>query len=222
MSYILNIDTSEQTASICLSSGEAVSPVLINETRNDHAAWLHPAIEHLLRENNIRIDQLSAVAVSAGPGSYTGLRVSMSAAKGLCYALKLPLITVSTLEMAAKAVQEDAEEWICPMIDARRMEVFTGVFDTHLHVIKEPHALILDEYSVSSLINDKKVLFCGSGSTKLLSLFSDTALTVSEKRANAFHLALIAMKKFQDENFADAVYTEPFYVKEFYSADQKK
>jgi tRNA threonylcarbamoyladenosine biosynthesis protein TsaB len=222
MSFILNIDTSENRASVCLAEGSNQLSVSYNDSRNDHAAWLHPAIRSLLQEHNCTLQQLAAIAVSIGPGSYTGLRVSLSAAKGLCYALQVPLITVNTLELAAWAVRADASQLICPMIDARRMEVFTGLYDTALNELEPPHALILETNSFSSLLNDNNVLFCGSGSKKLHGLLSNTIPTVSEKRADASHLAQLAFRRFQDKNFADTAYTEPLYVKEFYSTERKK
>lgn len=222
MSYILNIDTAEKRASVCLAEDGNTLSMLYNEQQNDHAAWLHPAVQTLLAEKGISAKDLAAVAVSIGPGSYTGLRVSLSAAKGLCYALSIPLIAVSTLEINAFAVLEEAEDLICPMIDARRMEVFTGVYDTHLKEIKAPHALILENESLSAFINDNKVLFCGSGSHKLPNLFPDTLLTVSETRADASHLAVLASRRFLTTAFADTAYTEPFYLKEYYSTERKK
>lgn len=222
MSYILNIDTSESCASICLSGGQAGTSLLTNESSYEHASWLHTAIQSLLNENQIRPGQLDAVAVCIGPGSYTGLRVSLSAAKGLCYALQIPLITINSLEMAALAASPDAAQLICPMIDARRLEVYTGLYDTSLKEVTPPHALILEPDSFSALLNDNKVLFCGSGSKKLQGLISDTILTVSDKRADASHLAQLAFRKFTNREFADTAYTEPLYVKEFYSAERKK
>lgn len=222
MNYILNIDTSENRASVCLADGGETLAIAHSEVRNDHASWLHPAIGSLLSGQSCTLQQLAAIAVSIGPGSYTGLRVSLSAAKGLCFALKIPLITVNTLELAAWAVREEASQLICPMIDARRMEVFTGLYDTHLNEIEPPHALILETNSFSSLLNDNKVLFCGSGSIKFQRLLSNTNLTVSEKRADASHLAQLAFRKFQIRKFADTAYTEPLYVKEFFSNESKK
>lgn len=222
MSYILNIDTAESRASICLSDGETRSELLINESSYEHAAWLHTAVQTLLEKNLVSPGRLTAVSVSAGPGSYTGLRVSMSAAKGLCYALNIPLIAVSTLEMAALAAVPEAEQLICPMIDARRMEVFTGLYDKNLHELKPPHALILEAGIFSALLNENKVIFCGSGSKKLQGLIPDTILTVCDRRADASHLAQIAFRKFQNREFADTAYTEPLYVKEFYSTERKK
>lgn len=222
MNYILNIDTAENRASVCLSVNGNTLSVIYNDSRNDHASWLHPAVQSLLSANGIGVKDLAAVAVGIGPGSYTGLRVALSAAKGFCYALSIPLITVSTLEMAAQAAIEEAVDLICPMIDARRMEVFTGVYDTQLKEIMAPHALILENNSLSALINGNNVLFCGSGSDKLLTLFPDTTLTVSKTRADASHLAVLATRKFQSGSFADTAYTEPLYLKEYYSTERKK
>jgi len=129
VSWILHIDTAVQTASVCLSKNEKSIGVKMNSSQNDHAAWLQPAIVSLLREHDVPMKNLAAIAVSAGPGSYTGLRVGMATAKGLCYALQLPLITLSTLKMMAVSALKENANFFCPMIDARRMEVFTAVFD---------------------------------------------------------------------------------------------
>src|SRR6266513_858318 len=156
MSLILNIDTAIETASITLAQDGKVFRSATNESEKDHAAWIHPAIHILMRESGWQLQNLNAVAVSIGPGSYTGLRIALSTAKGLCYALQIPLVTVGTLEaMAFSAIQnfetsdpyfppEDARRTaqgylFCPMIDARRMEVFTAVYDSSLNEVVKPH-----------------------------------------------------------------------------------
>jgi tRNA threonylcarbamoyladenosine biosynthesis protein TsaB len=217
MSYILNIDTSESIASICLANNETIYPVVYNNNRNDHASWLHPAIQAMLKEQGVSLSAIKAVAVGIGPGSYTGLRVSLSAAKGLCYALQIPLIAVNTLSMAALAAIHGAEDLICPMIDARRMEVFTAVYDKQLTEIEKPKALVIDPGSFSECLARHKVLFCGSGSQKLRSVLSHPNAAFSDVSANATHLAKLSYPLFLDQQFVDTAYAEPLYIKEFFS-----
>src|SRR6266513_982784 len=129
MSLLLNIDTAIETASICLSKDGNVLHLSINENQKDHAAWLTVAIQEMMQNSGYQLNQLNAIAVTIGPGSYTGLRVGLSTAKGLCYVLKIPLLTIGTLEMMAFAAKQNPVDLLCPMIDARRMEVFTAVYD---------------------------------------------------------------------------------------------
>src|SRR5687767_4686808 len=169
MTRILTIDTSTEKASIALSEAGETIGLSINEEQKDHAGWIHQAIENLLASKSLSLKELHAVAVTAGPGSYTGLRIGLATAKGLCYALSLPLITVNTLEamaVCAIAAKQEAERF-CPMIDARRMEVFTAVYDQELSVIMKPAAMILDSTAFQTLLNDYRVLFFGNGYPKL-------------------------------------------------------
>ena len=221
MNLILNIDTALDTASICLADGETIIGLAINENQKDHAAWLHTAIAEMLQKNNFTPHQLAAVAVSIGPGSYTGLRVGLAAAKGLCYALKIPLIAVGTLEMIAFAAKEQATTLICPMIDARRLEVFTAVYDKSLQEKTPAYALILDENSFASLLATDKVLFCGNGSKKLQPLIKNANASFNTAVCNASHLAALSHICFVKKQFADLAYTEPLYIKEFYSPARK-
>ena len=121
MAILLHIDTALETASVCLSDNEKVIGLAINEKQKDHAAWLHPAILDLVQAAGLTVSDIEAIGISIGPGSYTGLRIGLSAAKGLCYALNIPLITVDTLYMMAHAIEENNADFICPLIDARRM-----------------------------------------------------------------------------------------------------
>ena len=221
MSLILNIDTAITKASICLAKDQEIVELKINDVQKDHAAWLHTCIAETLKKNSFTASQLQAVAVSIGPGSYTGLRVGLAAAKGLCFALAIPLITVSTLEMIAYAVKEEATNLICPMIDARRMEVYTAVYDKFLQEKKSAAAMIVDETSFSSLLLSENILFCGNGSKKLKSLITNTNAIFSTTESNASHLAALSFNRFLIKGFADLAYTEPLYIKEFYSPDRK-
>lgn len=221
MSYLLNIDTSGDTASICLSENENIIALSVNENRNDHASWLHPAIDRMLKKNELRPSSLHGISVSIGPGSYTGLRISLSAAKGLCYALNIPLITVSSLAIIALAAAPQATEFICPLIDARRMEVYSALYDKELNEIQGPHTLIIDEMSFSATLASHHILFCGSGSKKLQAVVSNDNARFSDAASDASHLASLAFSKFSGNDLADPAYTEPVYIKEFYTTQRK-
>jgi tRNA threonylcarbamoyladenosine biosynthesis protein TsaB len=134
MALILNIDTATETGGICIAEEGKTLAMAVNPEQKDHASWLHPAVEKIMRDAGCGMKDLQAVAVTAGPGSYTGLRVGMAAAKGFCYALGIPLITENTLKVMALAAKEQApgDGLLCPMIDARRMEVFTAVYQNDL------------------------------------------------------------------------------------------
>ena len=169
MSLILNIDTSEQIATVSIAENGLIFALQKNETQNKHAAFLHTAIKSLL--DNLPNQKINAVAVVAGPGSYTGLRVGMSAAKGLCYALNLPLITINSLAMIGHAAVKHSTEkdaYLCPMIDARRMEVFTALYSPSLKEIIAPKAEIINEGFLNYIMNfANKVFFMGTGAIKI-------------------------------------------------------
>src|SRR5687767_10771942 len=147
MSLILNIDTALDTASVCLANKGEVLHLVVNEFPKDHSGWLHPAISELLQKSGYEIRDLSALAVSIGPGSYTGLRVGLSTAKGFCFALNLPLITIGTLQMMAYSVKDENADLLCPVIDARRNEVFTAVYDKNLEPVLPAQSMIAGENS---------------------------------------------------------------------------
>jgi tRNA threonylcarbamoyladenosine biosynthesis protein TsaB len=217
VSLILNIDTAVQTASVCLSiEGKSVG-FTINPSQKEHAEWLHTAIFELLQKQGYSLNNLKAIAVSAGPGSYTGLRVGMATAKGLCYALQLPLITVNTLQMMAVAAQDEPTELVCPMIDARRMEVFAAVYNKTLTEVLSPQNFILSESFLEELIEKHTITFLGNGSYKFSKLINNSNAFFKEIEVTAIHLSKISYFSFVKENFADIAYSEPFYGKEFYS-----
>lgn len=229
MSFILNIDTATEIASLCLAkNGEKVG-LLINEDQKDHAAWIHVAIKQLLRNADLTIQQISAIAISAGPGSYTGLRVGMASAKGLCFAMNLPLITENTLEIMAFAAIENISQLqdqlsstlICPMLDARRMEVFTAIFDKDRQQQLPSVALVLNEESFGQYLKENRMIFFGSGSKKWKQICNHPHAEFASIAYDASHLAQLSVKKFNERNFADIVYTEPLYLKEFYTHNKK-
>jgi len=225
MALILNIDTSMETAGICLSLEGNALLHREHPEQKDHAAWLHNSIRDMLAEGGYRVADLQAVAVTAGPGSYTGLRVGMAAAKGLCYALKIPLITESSLTLLAFTVQGRAGElrvpMICPMIDARRMEVFAALYTKDLEEILPASAMVLDEESWAGYLDQQPILFTGSGCRKWLALVHGDHILYEEARSPGISLAKLAEKKFNAAEFTDIVYSEPVYIKEFYTHTKK-
>lgn len=229
MALILNIDTSLSNASICLASAGVSIGLLENAEQQDHAAWLHSAIEQLIGQAGHSFAELKAIAVTQGPGSYTGLRVGMATAKGLCYALNIPLITENTLRVMALASQQAFAEQsnfkrllFCPMIDARRMEVFTALFDSSLNEVLQSSALILGPGIFEEYLTTDEIIFSGNGSEKAKQFAPDLAAHFSDVQHSAQHLAELANKKFQMSTFDDLAYSEPLYLKEFYTVPKNK
>jgi tRNA threonylcarbamoyladenosine biosynthesis protein TsaB len=226
MSLILNIDTALDTAYISLAENQKGLGYALNETTKDHAAWIQTAISKLIKDAGRRLADLNVIGVSIGPGSYTGLRIGLSTAKGLCFALKIPLITINTLEiMAFSAIQEiksdDAlftqELLICPMIDARRMEVFTAVYDATLDQVYESHARVLEPSAFEELLGRQKMLFLGNGSIKFQHICQNANAIFKKLALNPFALSAITYKNFIGNNFATLAYAEPLYLKEFFT-----
>lgn len=221
MSLLLNIDTALSTASVCLSDDDRSIAFTVNKDQQGHAAWLHQAIDEMIKKTGYSINQLDAVSVSIGPGSYTGLRVGLSSAKGFCFAAKIPLITITTTEMLAFAVKNEAKDLICPAIDARRMEIFTAIYDKELREIKSPYSLIAEKNSFDEYLANHALLFCGDGCRKLQDLLSSNKISFTTTMADASHLAQLAADRFAKNEFSDLAYAEPLYVKEFYSSPRK-
>lgn len=211
-----------QTASVCLAKDDKALGIKINPSQSDHASWLQPAIASLLSENNLTIGKIDAFAVSAGPGSYTGLRVAMATAKGLCYALNKPLILENTLKIMAVSACNEPADLFCPMIDARRMEVFTALFDSSLNFKSASHNLILTANSFSEYLNNTRILFFGNGSEKLKGLLSHENALFKSIETTAEQMAGLCYQKYLDKNFSDLAYSEPLYGKEFFSPAFKK
>lgn len=224
MPTILSIETSTSVCSACISAGGEILRELTAPDRN-HASKLPLFIEELmvfLREQGKTLD---AVAVSAGPGSYTGLRIGVSSAKGLCYALGVPLISVSALQAIALEATENAEvegKLIVPMIDARRMEVYTATFSSECEPITATEAKIIDEDSFRDLLKEQKLIFCGDGAEKCKSVInSENAIFLSGIHPLSRNVAKIALEKFKLNEFESVAYFEPFYLKEFQTTKPK-
>lgn len=218
MAYILNIDTAVETASICLSNEGELIGFSENEKQKEHAAWLQPGIHKLLTGAGIQLTDLQAIAVSNGPGSYTGLRIGLSSAKGLCYALNIPLIAINTLDMMAAAVIQTEADLLCPMIDARRMEVYTAVYNKKSARVVEPQALILDEKSFLDILETNTILFFGNGSIKYKMFAKGKNAIFKDIKTDAKSLINISYNRFRVKNFDSVAYTQPLYIKEFHSS----
>ncbi len=222
MSIILNIDTTSSIAYVNIANGGAVLVTEKNEAQKDHAAFLQPAIERLLQKAAVTLEELAAVAVSIGPGSYTGIRVGLSSAKGLCYVLNKPLIALSSLEILAKDAAGNTgdifekEPLFCPMIDARRMEVFTAVYDRALNIVMEPAALVLTENSYVNMLLNQHVIFVGSGMEKWKQVCRHPHAHFATTHHYDAAMSSLSFSKLTQKEFADIAYTSPLYVKEFH------
>ncbi|MEO6683679.1 MAG: tRNA (adenosine(37)-N6)-threonylcarbamoyltransferase complex dimerization subunit type 1 TsaB [Ginsengibacter sp.] len=224
--YLLNIHTTGETAIINLSLKDSVLDTKINTEFKDHAKFLHVAADALLKENNMRPADLSAIGVTHGPGSYTGIRVGLSAAKGLCYALKIPLITLSTLEvLTVSAIEKtnDSLSLYCPMIDARRMEVYTSLFDYELNKLINPHAVIVDSNFMEEFAKMNNIIFFGDGSAKFKEIIQERPnYAFLESDTISESLSKLSYKKFISSDFSDLAYSVPDYLKEFISTTKKR
>lgn len=219
MALILHIDTALQQANVGIADDGIPLVNIQNEDQYSHAAFVQPAIQEALRQSNMSIDSIDAVGVTAGPGSYTGLRVAMASAKGLCYALNKPLLAVNTLEvMAAAAIEKfPGFDLYCPMIDARRNEVYTSLYTSSLEVSMTVTALILEKTSFEKALANATVLYFGNGSIKFKNTIEPHANAFFEEVAyDGAHLAKCLLKSFKHNDFQDLAYAEPLYVKDFY------
>lgn len=215
MAYILNIETATKNCSVALAKdGEVISFRERAETGYSHAEKLHVFIEEILAESNLKFSDLNAVAVSQGPGSYTGLRIGVSAAKGLCYASDIPLIAVDTLEVLASQITIE-EGLIVPMIDARRMEVYSAVFDKNYQKIRDVKAEILTRESFSD--TDQTVYFVGDSSQKAKTVLQEDNFVFEDDVVypSAKQMAKKSYILFTNNRFEDVAYFEPFYLKDF-------
>ena len=215
MTYILNIETSTKNCSVSVAlNGKSIAVKEIAEAGFSHAEKLHVFFEDILKENNLTFKNLSAIAISQGPGSYTGLRIGVSSAKGLCYSLDIPLIAIDTLQSLASQVKFD-DGIIIPMIDARRMEVYSAVFNRKQEKIRAVEAQIIDENSFSNI--EEKIYVVGDCQEKLRTVltkdnfvFLDAIIYPSAKE-----MCFLSYQKFQNDDFVDVAYFEPYYLKDF-------
>lgn len=225
MTFILNIETATQRCSVGLARDGETLAIRESDEENIHAAKVTVFSEEVCGEAGIKMKTLDAVAVSMGPGSYTGLRIGVSAAKGFCYALDIPLIGVSTLQsMALGACEDDEGEDVlyCPMIDARRMEVYTALFDRKNKQLKDIEALIVDEHFFEVELQNHTIKYFGDGAEKCREILDPKGMLFLDNiKPSARDLALIAQKKFQEGSFENLAYFEPFYLKDFIAGKPK-
>lgn len=222
---ILYIETATDVCSVALSRGAEVIGLKEEAGGNNHAKHLLPFVDEVLKQGGCTVSDLNGVAVSVGPGSYTGLRIGVSTAKGIAYTAGIPVMAVGTLESIAQGAREswtDASTeplQIVPMLDARRMEVFTTRYDFDMKSLEEISAKIVDENTFAELLSEHKVLFCGNGMPKCREILSanPNAFFV-EVPVSAKNMLPAALRKWQNNDFENVAYFEPFYLKEYVAA----
>lgn len=218
MSLILSLETSTSVCSVALHDGGRLLAATALHQDQSHASKLAGLIKHVIDATDKNLNMLSAVAVSSGPGSYTGLRIGTSTAKGLCYSLNIPLLACNTLEIMASEVNHMnlTKALCCPMIDARRMEVYCCVMDANNKVVQPLEAKVIDESSFRDLLESGRVLFFGNGSGKCREMIQhEHAVFISGVYPSAAQLGILAHAKFQAGKYEDLVTFEPLYLKEF-------
>lgn len=229
MSQILQIETATTVCSVALATDGVVTAFKQVDQRNIHAEVITLYIDKLINTAGLKYTDLDAIAISSGPGSYTGLRIGVSTAKGLCYALDKPLIAIETLAaiangvLADKSLSIDANTLLCPMIDARRMEVYTALFDGLGNKVKDTTAEIINEQSFSEYLENNRILFFGDGAEKCRAVLGNNP---NVRFLNGFinsatHLTKQAAEKFAANDFEDVAYFEPYYLKEFLVTSKK-
>jgi len=234
---ILNIDTATEYASVCICENGKMLGIEKSFEQKDHASFIQPAIKKLFEDIHQKVSAIDAIAVTGGPGSYTGLRVGLATAKGLCYALNKPLIVLNTLEvMGQAAINEFSKQHksnlqssttnykpqttnflFCPMIDARRMEVFTAIYNEKLQTIATPAAVILEENTFSEYLDKGPIIFSGNGSRKFEKIMHHSNAIFSDVQHSAANMITLGEQYFSHNQFADIAYSEPFYLKEFFT-----
>lgn len=220
MPCILHIETATNVCSVAISNNQELLFYKVETEGPSHASLLGVFVEQGMKELRSRNMTLDAVAVSCGPGSYTGLRIGVSEAKGLCYGLNIPLIAIETLELLTfplvKSHAESSKLLFCPMIDARRMEVYTTLYDESLNKLQDTTAEIINEDSFKELLATNRIVFFGNGASKCKEVItSKNASFLDNIYPNAKDMVWLAEQAYQNRNFVDVAYYEPFYLKEF-------
>ena len=235
MALILSIETGTDICSVALANDGELMALRESDEGRDHAKKVALFVDELLRETGVQPSDLDAIAVGKGPGSYTGLRIGVSFAKGLCYALNIPLIAVGSLNALTEVAREDydagildieEEDWskarLCPMVDARRMEVYAAVYNESLEAVMPVGAYIVDENTFSEILSQRKVIFCGNGAAKCREVINHpNAIFVDGVYPLATGMLALAERAFVRQQFSDVAYYEPFYLKEFVATTPK-
>ncbi|MCD4731841.1 MAG: tRNA (adenosine(37)-N6)-threonylcarbamoyltransferase complex dimerization subunit type 1 TsaB [Bacteroidales bacterium] len=228
MTLILSIETATPVCSVALAKDHEVLAIKESAKKNSHSEIVTVFIDELMKENQISFKDLDVVAVSKGPGSYTGLRIGVSTAKGLCYALDIPLIAVNTLQSLSIGASKDYQfdeglpVLFCPMIDARRMEVYCALFDKNNREVRKTKAEIIEPDSFQTYLESNKVIFFGDGANKCKEVIQNpNAVFLENVFPTAKNMAGIALDKFKNQVFEDVAYFEPFYLKDFIAGVSK-
>lgn len=218
MSFILNIESSSTNCSVSLTkNGDLISIKENNDEKYSHSTKLHSFINEVISDSKITINELSAIAVSKGPGSYTGLRIGVAAAKGLCFSLDIPLISVSTLLVLSKQIKISSG-LIIPVLDARRNEVYSAIYDANYKLVKKESPKLIDSKSFENFSNDNQLYFIGSGQQKCRELIKSNNNLIfhnNESLPSSKEMADISYQKFISSDFEDLAYFEPAYLKNF-------
>ena len=223
MTHILNIETSTKNCSVSIAkNGALICLKEINNGGYSHAEMLHPLIKEALLESKLTINQIDAIAVGKGPGSYTGLRIGVSAAKGLCFANDIPLISINSLKILAHTIPIDKGN-IIPMIDARRMEVYSAIYDESFTLIRETKAEIIDKSSFIDELQNHTVYFLGDGAEKCQEIIlHKNAVFIKDAFPSAKEMVKLSYEKHKVNNTENLAYFEPFYLKNFIATQEKK
>lgn len=230
MALILNLETATTVCSVSLSKDGQLLAVKEQNGDYSHAENLTLFIEDVIQEADVKLSDVDAIAVSKGPGSYTGLRIGVSTAKGLCYSLNKPLIAISTLQHISLSVSKESQSQIsnlkslfCPMLDARRMEVYCAMFDSLNNEIRHTTAEIIDEHSFSDLLNNNVIYFFGNGAAKCKNVLSanKNAIFIDDIFPSAKNMISLSEQAFVNKEFEDVAYFEPFYLKDFVAGKKK-
>lgn len=224
---ILHIETGCNICSVALSSGNSLLALKESGNERAHAQQLSVFIDELIKSNRLQYSDLSAVCVSKGPGSYTGLRIGVATAKGICFGLDIPLIAVdSLLSLTYVYMQQHGNgqsTLYCPMIDARRMEVYTALFDNNIKRVSDTQAMVIDENSFSAELQNNKIIFFGDGADKCRDIIKHpNAVFVPDIMPSAKGMLTEAAKAYTNKQFEDTAYFEPFYLKDFVVTQSKK
>lgn len=230
MSRILCIDTATDVCSAAIMNGTKAEFMRESGNERSHAVQLAVYIDDLLKEMKSTVDELDAIAISCGPGSYTGLRIGVSTAKGLCYGGNIPLISVSTLQSMCYGIPQDfineknlSDFYFAPMLDARRMEVYTSVYNSDYTLVQDIKAEIINEDSYLDYLNNKPVVFFGEGAPKTKEILNHpNAVFYDHFNHSAKYMGAIAFQKLKEQKFENVAYFEPFYLKDFITTTSKK
>lgn len=220
MALIINIDSSLEIASVSISKDGIILKHLLNDIQKQHASFIHTAVQQITNELQISLNEVNAIGCTIGPGSYTGLRVGLAAAKGFCYALNIPLITVGTLEAMAhtiQAQQPDNNFLFCPMIDARRMEVYTALYNQSLEELIPAHAIVITKQFFEKEMQHSKILFFGNGMEKFRNLAKNEQANFTTIDSIYYSINVLTQKKFTENILTPLAAAAPLYAKEFYN-----